>query len=387
MRTNLERYFAARREKKKTGNIRVTYDELLEQAAGGKEQKLLEIRTGRMREFQQLLEELIREGLIAPVKSSRKRDYTEVIYERYEIIGRKKARMEDTDYLALLHAYVGTKVFDAYRKNRSAFEQDREAIDVIYRYYCTEKKRWMTANELGYYLFADEKAFEQPEVEKEPPVKQKQNSGEEHACGKDGQKSEKEQGKKVGRYTHLLKKMGLDLEQDLQAFYTKEPFACQIRASFFEKKIRRILIVENKDTYFRIKDGAYGNEYDCVIYGEGWKITSAFSLAPETGIMETDVIEYFGDIDPEGFSIYYELKTQYASYQIRLQTEWYQRIWEAVNDQGRIPQKIRGQIQKRAKEVLPLALEEFSPSMAQSLERMMLQEGCYIPQEALILTI
>ena len=34
MRKNLERYFAERREKKKTGNIRVTYEELLEQAAG-----------------------------------------------------------------------------------------------------------------------------------------------------------------------------------------------------------------------------------------------------------------------------------------------------------------------------------------------------------------
>ena len=30
MRKNLERYFAERREKKKTGNIRVTYEELLE---------------------------------------------------------------------------------------------------------------------------------------------------------------------------------------------------------------------------------------------------------------------------------------------------------------------------------------------------------------------
>ena len=40
MRKNLERYFAERREKKKTGNIRVTYEELLEQAAGNEERKL-----------------------------------------------------------------------------------------------------------------------------------------------------------------------------------------------------------------------------------------------------------------------------------------------------------------------------------------------------------
>ena len=68
MRKNLERYFAERREKKKTGNIRVTYEELLEQAAGNEERKLLEIRTGRVREFQQLLEAFVQEGVLSPVK-------------------------------------------------------------------------------------------------------------------------------------------------------------------------------------------------------------------------------------------------------------------------------------------------------------------------------
>ena len=41
---------------------------------------------------------------------------------------------------------------------------------------------------------------------------------------------------------------------------------------FFEKNIRKILIVENKDMYFRIKNGIYGKEYDCVIYGEGGRL-------------------------------------------------------------------------------------------------------------------
>lgn len=102
------------------------------------------------------------------------------------------------------------------------------------------------------------------------------------------------------------------------------------------------MIVENKDTYFRIKNGIYGTEYDCVIYGAGWKIIRAFSLAEETGIMETDTIEYFGDIDPEGFAIYYELKTQYASYSIRLKMEFYEKILEAVRESERKPGKSEG---------------------------------------------
>lgn len=378
MRKNLERYFAERREKKKTGNIRVTYEELLEQAAGNEERKLLEIRTGRVREFQQLLEVFVQEGVLSPVKRSKKPGYLATVYERYEIVGNKEKVVEDPEYLALLHSYVGTKVLEFYKRNRRAFEQDREAIDILYNYYCRVEKVWMTANELGYYLFGDEKAFEQPEGEKEKQASDEQ----EMSTEKDGGGRHR---KKAGAYTHLLNRMGFDIETDLHAFYTKEPFICQVRPSFFEKNIRKILIVENKDTYFRIKNGIYGKEYDCVIYGEGWKIIRAFSLAEETGIMETDTIEYFGDIDPEGFAIYYELKTQYASYSIRLKVEFYEKILEAVRGSERKPGKIRGKIQNRAREVLPSALQEFDTETADFLQRMMLKDLCYIPQEALIL--
>ena len=330
MRKNLERYFAERREKKKTGNIRVTYEELLEQAAGNEERKLLEIRTGRVREFQQLLEAFVQEGVLSPVKRSKKPGYMATVYERYEIVGNKEKVVEDPEYLALLHSYVGTKVLEFYKRNRRAFEQDREAIDILYNYYCRIEKVWMTANELGYYLFGDEKAFEQPEGEKEKQASDEQ----EMSTEKDGGGRHR---KKAGAYTHLLNRMGFDIETDLHAFYTKEPFICQVRPSFFEKNIRKILIVENKDTY------------------------------------------------PEGFAIYYELKTQYASYSIRLKMEFYEKILEAVRGSERKPGKIRGKIQNRAREVLPSALQEFDTETADFLQRMMLKDLCYIPQEALIL--
>ena len=72
-----------------------------------------------------------------------------------------------------------------------------------------------------------------------------QMSGNEY--GKDGRGRHR---KKAGAYTHLLNRMGFDIETDLHAFYTKEPFICQVRPSFFEKNIRKILIVENKEYVF-----------------------------------------------------------------------------------------------------------------------------------------
>ena len=115
------------------------------------------------------------------------------VYERYEIVGNKEKVVEDPEYLALLHSYVGTKVLEFYKRNRRAFEQDREAIGILYNYYCRTEKVWMTANELGYYLFGDEKAFEQPEGEKEKQVSDEQETSTE----KDGRRKVQEKGRSL----------------------------------------------------------------------------------------------------------------------------------------------------------------------------------------------
>ena len=148
---------------------------MLEQAAGNEERKLLEIRTGRVREFQQLLEAFVQEGVLSPVKRSKKPGYMATVYERYEIVGNKEKVVEDPEYLALLHSYVGTKVLEFYKRNRRAFEQDREAIGILYNYYCRTEKVWMTANELGYYLFVMRK-HRTAEGEKEKQVSDEQET-------------------------------------------------------------------------------------------------------------------------------------------------------------------------------------------------------------------
>lgn len=352
MRKQIIRFCDEKREKKKYGNIRVTYEELLWQAAGKNENRQSEIQTEHLREFQHLLEELVAEHILSPVKNSKKAGYVEHVYEKYLIIGEPRKQETDKEFITRLHSYIGTQVFAYYHYRKKEFEKDKKAIDIIYHYYRKSHKERLTANELGYYLFGDEKAFEQPD--------------------------------EGGIYTRILNRMGLNLEQDLNAYYTREPFFCQIKQSFFQKDKRMILIVENKDTYFRLKNHEVTKEYDCVIFGEGWKIVSSFSLAEETGIKKTDVIEYFGDIDPEGFLIYQKLKYSFSEYDIHLQKEFYRQTLKVIG--GKTPGKIKGCVREETLCEACQIVEELEWEDAAYIKEMM-RQGRYLPQEATVISL
>lgn len=144
----------------------MTYDELLFQASGQSENRMVEIRTEQLGEFQRLLGELTQEKILRPIKNSKKPGFAEDVYERYEIIGSSRKKETNTEFITLLHSYIGTNVFEYYRYKKEEFEEEKAAIDILYEYYRKPTKEYLTSNELGYYLFGDEKAFEQPENEK-----------------------------------------------------------------------------------------------------------------------------------------------------------------------------------------------------------------------------
>lgn len=357
MREHIMSYCRERRKKRKTGNIGVTYQELLWQAAGEDERELVRIRTECSREFQKLLSDLVEEEILKPVSKSRRREFSGEYYEKYYIVGKTAERETDPQFIAKLHTYLGTKVFESYHYKKKEFLKDQEEIDSIYHYYRRPQKERLTSNELAYYLFGDEKAFEQPE---------------------------KEKSRKVGIYTPLLKKMGLDLEKDLNACDTAEPFFCRLRQTFFEKERRNILIVENKDTYYRMNHDKIAKDYDCIIYGEGWKITSSFRHAEEAEIRESDRIDYFGDLDPEGFVIYQNLKEKCPQYAIHLQQEFYRKTIEALH--GRTAGTIRAEVREETIAEAVRIAQELDGETAAYLKQMM-EERRYIPQEAIAIAL
>ncbi len=93
--------------------------------------------------------------------------------------------------------------------------------------------------------------------------------------------------------------------------------------------IKKVIILENHSTFFSYKraseDGKaiFGFKPDILIYGGGNKIENSFSFIEEIANISAIEVLYFGDIDPEGFGIYFRLKERYSNIDISLQRQAY----------------------------------------------------------------
>lgn len=171
----------------------------------------------------------------------------------------------------------------------------------------------------------------------------------------------------------IIKKLGLTL-QDLKCYETYEPFFYYENKEFIKGKI---LIIENKDTFWTIqnvvKTTKYKNIY-LIIYGEGKKILKSFEFINNFKL-ENNIIEYFGDIDYEGINIYEQLKSKYSQYNIKAYKTGYQKILDIEKN----PNKIR------ANQICNLKnneefLKEFDKDYQKKLQYIF-ENKLYIPQE------
>ncbi len=98
------------------------------------------------------------------------------------------------------------------------------------------------------------------------------------------------------------------------------------------ENIKNIIILENHSTFFSYKRIAEGRQKvlgvkpDILIYGEGKKVESSIAFLKEITNTENVEIFYFGDIDSEGFGIYYRLKEKYSEMNIQLHQEAYKHL-------------------------------------------------------------
>ncbi|MFW6035646.1 MAG: Wadjet anti-phage system protein JetD domain-containing protein [Halothermotrichaceae bacterium] len=105
--------------------------------------------------------------------------------------------------------------------------------------------------------------------------------------------------------------------------------------------IQRILILENHSAFISCKRALeagyniFSYQSDTLIYGQGKHIIDSFKFLNElinTGKKDNSQqiqqieVRYAGDIDPEGWLIYYKLKEKYPDISINLFTEYYQQM-------------------------------------------------------------
>jgi hypothetical protein len=285
----------------------INFEKLLEFAAGNDTNDAKQIEKIKILDFHNFKDSIDKlcndRVLVAYGKESYKG-----LKKNYKVINNIKKNKRNTEITAQIMSYKFPNI-SYYTRNHEEFIKDKKIIDILYDYFISENKPTLTANELGVLIFNDEKAFEQ--LEKEKNISNDTGSV------------------KIGYALQVINKLKLKLPDHFNAYLTIEPFFYHIKKSYFEKKIRRILIIENKDTYYSFYRSEISKSYDMIIYGEGNKITSSFALAKDYGILISDEVLYFGDIDPVGFSIYKNFKKIYNEFNIILDKQYYISLIEA----------------------------------------------------------
>ncbi|WP_010200219.1 Wadjet anti-phage system protein JetD domain-containing protein [Bacillus sp. m3-13] len=293
------------------------------------------------RNFGQSILELESEGIIKKIKSSKKYNANTSLFNKYQIIERKEEIDNEliTTLFTEFHPSINTTI---YFKNNNKLEEDIPLIKQISSFLNNKNERteWISLNERSYELFGDEKFL----------------------ASNDGQK--------------LLKDIAITTE-DLCSFQTYEPFFYYRKPN---KQVENILIIENKDTFFSLKrlmlEGITawdGKNISLLIYGEGGKITKSIEFMEELDINRNIPIYYYGDLDPEGISIYYRTKKR-VTRDLKPFTFFYEALWERRN------QIRKWENHRCSEDAYTTFFSYFSSNWSESVRTFLEDKGC-VPQE------
>lgn len=343
MRQLVEQYLAARPAK----NVETAELEGYVQSSLGENY----LPAGGYHRLVRVMEDLCREGVLAPVNSSGHNGRNPSLYRRYKKI---TASRDTSHHQELLACHPRLSVAK-YWHDPAAYRRDQQRIRALDRFFkdpvaASTLARPYTVNERSFQIFRDEKFLSLP----------------------------------AGRT--LLQQLGLGLT-DLGCFETCEPFFYVDYGACPEER-RYLLVVENKDTFFTLKkvfacgkQRLNGMAVHLLVYGEGRKIVKSFGFLREIPGWERAEAEvyYFGDLDPEGIDIFGAFARAYPQIPIRPFDYLYRKLLD-IHGAGAPP--LRDKKQRLHPEHLSLFLRLLEPATASGV-RALLDAGRYLPQEGL----
>jgi hypothetical protein len=238
------------------------------------------------KELVSFINQCISEGVLSPCKSSKKTYQIPQIYEKYHIVHLKSV---NDDMLHEISYKLSHKLYiDYYKSHTGEYEEVREYVLKLSDYLKTNKNMQisLSLNERSFDIFGNEKFL----------------------------------GTKLGQ--SILTKLQVSYD-DLCIYKTPEPFFYYINDRSDSKNV---LIIENKDTWYTIKNllkqnkKVLGIDFKAIIYGEGRKIQRTFADINYEEYnrfnSQDNVFYYFGDIDSYGVDILYFLISEYGAYKI-----------------------------------------------------------------------
>lgn len=307
------------------------------------------IHQGGYPQFVVHIETLVNNELLKPVKAWKQNGMQPPLYNGYLYLGVSNTVEPATkqDLLTKFHPRLNLTY---YLNDAKLYEKDcwfLEKIDQFFKFRSSYAPGALTINERSFELFNDEKWL----------------------ATSSGQA--------------VLQRLGLS-NTDFECHWTYEPFfyyQCQE-----VQKITSVLIVENKDTFFTFKSLLQRgiNTWQeivptLLIYGEGNKILHSFAYIHEVypGPISDLEFWYFGDLDPMGINIWYELDSQ-QTVPIKPATRFYTALLDQWSKQT--PQLKTNQRWNQA------AIDAFLSHFGNYYQKQLLQlleNNHYLPQEGL----
>lgn len=229
-----------------------------------------------------LVNKLIADNIISPTKTSKINGKHPWLYKRYRLIEVEEVNI---DYINEIRneLYIGLNT-EYYLFHIEVYKNDREHVLALSNFLRNHKQSLdiaVSINERSFEIWGEEKFL------------------------------------KNGRGKTILKNVAYDID-NLNFYSTPEPFTFY---SFSTNPNQRILIIENKDTWYSIrKSMKEGNNdilgvcVDTIIYGAGKGIFNSlieYDLIEQEYLKKPKEVLYWGDIDYEGIKIYEGLKEKY----------------------------------------------------------------------------
>lgn len=315
------------------------------------------IKPGNYAELADTINSLTDRQIIKPVKQSGKNGLNPGLYLKYHIINKPTPDIQLINEINSLHYMIEPGVF---RKDIEKYIKSREFIlilDDFLKSHSSNLEYPLSENERAYQIWNDEKALD----------------------------------KKDGRDNIALLK-SCNVFDKLNTYPAPEPFFDYRKSN----DIKNVLVIENKDTWFTVRKlmldtpnfaGLFGVKIDCVIYGEGRKVTQKSNSLQDYLNIDSHFdgkVWYWGDIDNEGIDIFLSFVSISPELDISPFTEAYKKMTELFEHllSGDNADRLKGHTNQRR----PDNISEFYKSIdSRSAERitLLLRDGYYIPQEIL----
>jgi len=294
-------------------------------------------------DFYDIVKCLEKDGILIPKGKKVNTNPFKPLSLRYERIVEDKDKLTEEEKLFVHNLHSSIYKY-SYQRNTNILRKDMEMLIKLDKF-LREKhsKEWLSVKERSQSIFNDEKVL--------------QASG-------------------IMRRTKLS-------NEDLRCIQNPTPLLCFPAPSFYSKKERKILIIENLDTYWTfhkvIMIEGLIPAIDMIIYGGGYSITNKDYDFSFYGINSEDIILYFGDLDSEGLLIYLNFKEKFNQLNINLCLSCYEFLMDIGIKHGfrNMPNQNSVDYKTLEKDIQDLNDEK------KNIFNQVLKEKLFIPQEAL----